>query len=100
VSAREPLTVRDLARLAGIAAEAADRHAQLAAADALVQRTIGHPLFTVMPVREAAHEVECLYGTNPGAYPVGGRRRKRDTPWSRVVLVDHERARPEVPSWT
>jgi GAF domain-containing protein len=88
VSAREPLTVRDLARLAGIAAEAADRHALFAAAAALVERTIGHTLFTVTRVHEATHEVERLYSTNPEAYPVGGRKRKQDTPWSRVVLTE------------
>ncbi len=50
MSAREPLTVRDLAYLTGIAAEAADPHALFAAADALVKRTIGHKLFTIMRV--------------------------------------------------
>jgi GAF domain-containing protein len=88
VSAREPLTVRDLAYLAGIAAEAADPHALFAAADALVKRTIGHKLFTIMRVHETAHEVERLYSTNAKAYPVGGRKQKQDTPWSRVVLTE------------
>ena len=86
MSAREPLTLGDLARLAGIAAEPSNPRALLAAADALVQRAIGHNLFTVMRVHEADHEVERVYTTNPGAYPVGGRKQKRDTPWSRTVL--------------
>ena len=88
MSAREPLTVHDLARLAGIAAEVLDPHALFAAADALVRRTIGHRLFTIMRVHEAAHEVERLYSTNTEAYPVGGRKQKRDTPWSQVVLTE------------
>jgi GAF domain-containing protein len=88
VSAREPLTVRDLALLAGIVAEAADPHAVFAAADALVQRTVGHKLFTIMRVHEAAHEVERVYTTNAAAYPIGGRKPKRDTDWGRVVLTE------------
>src|SRR5262245_31103079 len=50
---REPLTVRDLAGLAAIAAEQGDPRALFAAADALAKRTIGHKLFTVMRVHEA-----------------------------------------------
>jgi hypothetical protein len=88
VKAREPLTVRDLAGLARLAAETTDRPRLLAAADALVQRAIGHKLFTVMRVHEAAHEVERLHSSNVRAYPVGGRKRKQDTPWSRTVLVE------------
>jgi GAF domain-containing protein len=57
-----------------------------AAADALVRRTIGHTLFTVTRVRETVPEVERVYTTDAGAYPVGGRKQKGDTPWSRTVL--------------
>ena len=85
---RSPLTVYDLADLAAIAAEKADSHALFAAADALVQRTIGHKLFTIMRVHEATQEVERLYSSNPEAYPIGGRKTKRDTHWSRVVLTE------------
>jgi hypothetical protein len=88
VSARHPLTVRDLAWLAAIAADAAEPHALFGAADRLVKRTIGHKLFTVMRVHEAAQEVERLYSTNAEAYPIGGRKQKRATPWSRVVLTE------------
>jgi GAF domain-containing protein len=85
---RAPLTVRDLAGLAAIAADRADPHALFAAADALVERTIGHKLFTVMRLHEAAQEVERVYSSDPGPYPVGGRKRKADTPWGRVVLTE------------
>jgi hypothetical protein len=82
------LTVGDLARLAELAGTAADPRELLAAADALVQRTIGHTLFTVMRVHAASQEVERVYTTNAEAYPVGGRKPKRDTPWSRTVLTE------------
>jgi GAF domain-containing protein len=85
---REPLTVRDLAELAAIVADRAEAPALFAAADALVRRTIGHKLFTVMRVHEAAQEVERLYSSDPRAYPVGGRKKKADTPWGRVVLTE------------
>lgn len=85
---RNPLTVRDLGRLAAIAAEKEDPQALFAAADALVQRTIGHKLFTVMRVHDAAQEVERLYSSNPEAYPVGGRKQKQGTHWGRVVLTE------------
>jgi GAF domain-containing protein len=88
MSGREPLTVPDLARLAAVAAEREDPHALFAAADALVARTIGHKLFTVMRVHEAGLAVERVYTTNARAYPVGGRKEKRDTPWGRAVLTE------------
>jgi hypothetical protein len=88
VSERRPLTLQDLAGLAALAAGEPDPAALFAAADALVRRTIGHKLFTVMRLDAALREVERLYSSNPGAYPVGGRKVKRDTPWARTVLVE------------
>jgi GAF domain-containing protein len=85
---RQPLTVADLARLAATAAAARDPHALLAAADRLVHRTIGHALFTVTRVHPATQEVERVYTTDSAAYPVGGRKPKRDTAWGRVVLAE------------
>ena len=38
---------------------------------------------------EAASTVERIYSSNEQAYPVGGRKLKRDTGWSRKVLVEH-----------
>ena len=57
-----------------------------AAVDRLVQEVIGHRLFTMMRVHEATSEVERIYSSNLGAYPVGGRKQKGGTPWGRVVL--------------
>jgi hypothetical protein len=83
---KRALTLPDLARLAELAAGAHDPIDLYAAVDRLVQEVIGHRLFTMMRVHEATSEVERIYSSNPGVYPVGGRKQKRGTPWSRVVL--------------
>ena len=85
-NAKRALTLADLAALAGRLA--ADREPTLlyAAIDALVQEVIGHRLFTLMRVHEAEAQVERIYSSDPAAYPVGGRKEKRGTRWSRVVL--------------
>ena len=83
---RNPLTTHDLAALAVIAADIKKPQALFAAADALVKRTIGHTLFTVMRTHEALEEVERVYSSDTSAYPVGGRKKKQDTHWGRVVL--------------
>jgi hypothetical protein len=57
-SRREPLTAPDLMRPAALAAGTGERHALFAAVDRLVQRAIGHRLFTIMRVHETAREVE------------------------------------------
>lgn len=83
---RQPLIPRDLAAMAEIAARRHDPMELYKAADALVQRTIGHRLFTILRAHEALEEVERLYSSNTTAYPVGGRKKKQDTHWGRVVL--------------
>jgi GAF domain-containing protein len=88
VSARAPLTVADLARLAAVAVEATDPRVVFAAADRLVAAAIGHRLFTVTGVHHATQEVERLYTSDPVAYPVGGRKSKRNTDWGRIVLAE------------
>jgi GAF domain-containing protein len=47
-------------------------------------------LVTVMRHHAAEAEVERLYSSDELTYPVGGRKHKRDTTWSRRVLVKHE----------
>ena len=49
---------------------------------------IGHTLFTLMVVHHDTLEVERLYSNMPQAYPVGGRKKKRDTWWGRHVVED------------
>lgn len=80
------LTLDDLAALARLSASAHEPRALFAAVDALVQEVIGHTLFTIMRVHEAAMEVERVYSSNAVSYPVGGRKIKRVTPWSEAVL--------------
>jgi hypothetical protein len=85
-NAKRPLTLADLASLAERLASEQEPSLLYAAIDALVQDVIGHRLFTLMKVHEASAEVERIYSSNPVAYPVGGRKQKRGTAWSRVVL--------------
>jgi GAF domain-containing protein len=80
------LTDQDVAAVMEITAVNAAHEATYAAVEALAQRLIGHRLFTVLRHIGAAAEVERLYSSNPTAYPVGGRKQKRDTAWGRVVL--------------
>ena len=80
------LTLIDLATLAQLSASVHEPQALYEAVDALVQEVIGHRLFTIMRVHEATMEVERVHSSNVTAYPVGGRKPKRGTPWSKVVL--------------
>ncbi len=84
--AKRALNVSDLVALAERFAVEPQPALLYAAVDALVQEVIGHRLFTLMRVHEATDEVERIYSSNTAAYPVGGRKVKRGTPWSRAVL--------------
>jgi GAF domain-containing protein len=53
-------------------------------------RRVNAGLVTVMRHDAAEQTVERLYSSNPDAYPVGGRKLKRDTGWSRKVLAEHQ----------
>ena len=81
-----PLTLADLAVLANLSASEHQPQELYAAVDALVQTVMGHKLFTIMRVHEASLEVERVHSSNLVAYPVGGRKTKRGTPWSKAVL--------------
>lgn len=80
------LVLEALSALAAVSAEAANREAVFAAADKAAQAAIGHRLFTVMAFDAEAMTVQRLYSSNPQAYPLGGRKKKRDTEWGRQVL--------------
>ena len=54
--------------------------------DELSAATIGHRLFTVMRFDPDRAEVERMHSSNPAAYPVGGRKQKRETAWADRVL--------------
>jgi hypothetical protein len=53
------------------------------------RRRFGWRLFTAMRYL-ASGEVERIHTSDPLAYPLGGRKPRRDTPWSRQVLVRGE----------
>jgi hypothetical protein len=56
---------------------------------ALARERFGWRLFTAMRCL-ASGEVERVHTSDPAAYPLGARKPRRDTPWSRQVLVRGE----------
>jgi GAF domain-containing protein len=56
----------------------------------VARRRLGAGLVTVMRLHAAEAMVERLYSSNQAAYPVGGRKQKRDTEWGRKVLEKHQ----------
>jgi GAF domain-containing protein len=83
---RAALTLTDIAAVADVTANAGEPVAVFRAVEALVQKTIGFRLFTIMRLHADAQEVERLYSSLPGAYPVSGRKGKQDTSWGAQVL--------------
>jgi hypothetical protein len=59
-----------------------------AAIESSLQRLIGHRLFTLLVVD--GDEVARIHSSNPGAYPVSGRKPMNRTPWGDVVLRDRK----------
>ena len=81
------LTADDIEALAaGAATSAAALFEAIAKVAAL---RVNARLVTAMRHDEAASTVERVYSSNPQAYPVGGRKLKQDSDWSRHVLVEH-----------
>jgi len=73
-----------------LAAGAAKSPAALFGAIAgIAQRRVGAGLVTAMRHDEGASTVERIYSSNEQAYPVGGRKVKQESDWSRHVLVEH-----------
>jgi hypothetical protein len=85
---RVSLTADHAARLMAGAADAEQPHGLLAAVDEVACELLGHALFTAMRFHEAAMEVERVYSSDARAYPLGGRKPKRDTAWGRHVLIE------------
>lgn len=81
------LTADDIEALAAGAAKSPV--ALFAAIHQVARRRLDAGLVTAMRHDEAASTVERIYSSNEQAYPVGGRKLKRDTGWSRKVLVEH-----------
>ncbi len=67
--------------------DAPDARARFEAVGGAAAAALGCALFTVMRYDAPANQVERLYSTNPGIYPVGGRKTKRDTTWTDHVLT-------------
>jgi GAF domain-containing protein len=83
-----PLTTEDVDALG---AGAAQSPAALFAAIAQVaQRRVSAGLVTAMRHDDVAVTVQRIYSSNEQAYPVDGRKPKRDTGWGRKVLAEHQ----------
>jgi len=81
-----PLTAEDIDVLAAGAANSPT--ALFAAIAEVAKRRVGAGLVTAMRHDEAASTVERLYSSDEHAYPVGGRKLKQESDWSRHVLVE------------
>jgi GAF domain-containing protein len=81
------LTINDVETLG--AGAATSPQALFDAIHQVAKRRLDAGLVTAMRHDEAAATVERLYSSNPQAYPVGGRKLKRDSDWSRHVLIEH-----------
>jgi GAF domain-containing protein len=62
--------------------------ALFAAIAEVAERHVGAGLVTAMRHDETASTVERIYSSNEQAYPVGGRKLKQESDWSRHVLVE------------
>jgi GAF domain-containing protein len=82
-----PLHKDDIEALASGAAKSPA--ALFGAVAQVAARRVDAGLVTAMRHDEAAATVERVYSSNETAYPVGGRKLKRDTGWSRKVLAEH-----------
>jgi GAF domain-containing protein len=81
------LTSEDIDMLNAAAAQSPA--ALFAAIAEIAARRVNAGLVTAMRHDEAASTVERIYSSNEAAYPVGGRKMKQESDWSRHVLVEH-----------
>ena len=82
------LSDSEMERLAAAISDPDQPQATLAAIDHIGGDAVGHCLFSANAFRVESMEVERLYSSNPGAYPVGGRKHKKATAWGQQVLLD------------
>ena len=82
------LAKEDIETLAAGAAKSPQ--ALFAAIHGVAQQRVDAGLVTAMRHDEAASTVERIYSSNEAAYPVGGRKVKQESDWSRHVLVEHK----------
>ncbi|HEY2607172.1 GAF domain-containing protein [Paraburkholderia sp. RL18-103-BIB-C] len=82
------LELSDLERLAN-AQRVKDQPAEIfRAVHAVAASAIGARLFTIMSYDARQQEVERVYTNMPAVYPLGGRKQKRGTTWSKQILQD------------
>ncbi len=79
------ITIDDVAHVMHLTA-GPDREAAWTAIDALATRIYDRRLFTALNHLIATAEVERLYSSNTEAYPVGGRKQKKDTHWGKKTI--------------
>ena len=84
------LTAAHIGSLRAAAAAPDQPRALFAALAEAAREALGCALFTAMRFDAATMSVERLYSTDTAAYPVGGRKAKRDTAWGRQVLVERQ----------
>jgi hypothetical protein len=77
-----------LAAVAEALARPGQPDATFAALDRATAAAIGHKLFTVLLLHQAAGESERRYTNQPAAYPVGGRKKPNPGRWTRQVLEE------------
>ncbi|GAB4183382.1 MAG: hypothetical protein OHK0024_23280 [Thalassobaculales bacterium] len=81
-----PIAQAELLGIFDLAAKAGGAAAALAAVEAASARRFGHLLLSVMLHHPGLGEVERLYSSTPSVFPIGGRKKRRDTPWGLQVL--------------
>lgn len=86
-SSHENIAVADLASFVQIIAEAENKDQIYASLAKAANLYIGYTVITIMAYNAETGEVKRLYTNNSTAYPNGGIKGKRDTEWSRHVLV-------------
>lgn len=84
------LPAEEAAALRSACEAARDAGEIFAAVGSATLRLLGPGLLTINAWRPATSEVVRLWSSDPAAYPVGGSKRKGDTPWARRVLWDAE----------
>lgn len=85
---RETLDISDLERLAMVMREKGQPAEIFRAVHAVAASAIGARLFTIMSYDAQRHEVERVYTNMPAVYPLGGRKKKRGTAWSKQILEE------------
>ena len=95
---RRELRVEDLSRLAEALRAPQQPHGICRAVEKLAEEVIGHRLFTVMRFDSVRSEVQRIHTNQPQAYPTGGLKRKKATPWADRVLGEMQVFRGTAPA--